>query len=927
MPARAVVKLDADARQFNRKMKGAAGVMEKQSARMRAAFSKVGQMAKRTALVVAAVGGAAVKMAADFDRGIAEIGTLMGGLTNGAMQAMKQQLMDVAEQTGQAMDKLTKARYDIVSAGFFDAAESMKVLDVAARTAVATVSDVATSADLLTTALNAYGMSADNAEQVSDVLFVTVQQGKTTMDQLAGVMGRAIPIAAELRVPLETLSGAIATLTARGQSTDEAVTALRQTMVQLLKPSEDAVEVIQSLGYESGRAIVEALGFGGALKHMRERAKELNIDLADVFPNVRAMQGAFPLAGDAAAEFADKTEIARNAAGNMNDAFQQMEERVSTQMAKAWQQVRNEMIRLGDAIMPAVSDALKGITTSLQNNQPAIQNFVEKVGQIVQWAVDHGDIIGKILVATTITRIAAPMLTIASAATKIVSALGASGLLGIATSAVSISSAGLIAAIVGGVMFVKNIATELGRFNDEADRLSQAAEHFKEMAHSGEQIQTLDEEIQALTEDVKGLVKDPNVNFATLGEQVNNALDDRSIDSWKALKDKLAELNKTAGYTQEQYAALEIAYQTVVTRLQGVSKHFDDSTESTKDAGDAAAKTSQQIKQLTKDLAGQATALNTFRNIGTNTGVTPTGVSTEDVFGITVEDARAAAEYLGDMPRSASDLNRNLNHTETNTNTIKNTWQDLHSTSVAINQSVNTFTNMLNGVADRQQRVADLQQRARDITSQLYGNQKLTADETARLHNELRSVNGQLDKAKMSTIDWVKIIGQAVQGVGSVVSALSSFTGGDKGSKTGELISTIGSIVSTVATIASLFALQEGGQVTNIGGRGTYTPYSEAPHFAGGTKDFIVPPGYPNDSFPIMVQSGERITVTPTDRVVSRPKPVTMTSGASSNRTGQPIIIDMKITAMDAKSVEQSLRYGEGRRALVRILNDIDRKA
>lgn len=40
-------------------------------------------------------------------------------------------------------------------------------------------------------------------------------------------------------------------------------------------------------------------------------------------------------------------------------------------------------------------------------------------------------------------------------------------------------------------------------------------------------------------------------------------------------------------------------------------------------------------------------------------------------------------------------------------------------------------------------------------------------------------------------------------------------------------------------------------------------PYSteKVPGFAGGA-DFIVPPGYPNDSFPMMVQSGERVQVT-----------------------------------------------------------------
>jgi hypothetical protein len=38
-------------------------------------------------------------------------------------------------------------------------------------------------------------------------------------------------------------------------------------------------------------------------------------------------------------------------------------------------------------------------------------------------------------------------------------------------------------------------------------------------------------------------------------------------------------------------------------------------------------------------------------------------------------------------------------------------------------------------------------------------------------------------------------------------------------------------------------------------------PLPPIPSFAQGTRNFMVPPGFPNDSFPIMVQSGERVTV------------------------------------------------------------------
>lgn len=71
-----------------------------------------------------------------------------------------------------------------------------------------------------------------------------------------------------------------------------------------------------------------------------------------------------------------------------------------------------------------------------------------------------------------------------------------------------------------------------------------------------------------------------------------------------------------------------------------------------------------------------------------------------------------------------------------------------------------------------------------------------------------------------------------------------------------------GSIVPGLGLLGGLFGLHDGGTVTNIGGHVNYSPI---PKFANGT-DFIVPPGYNNDSFPMMVESGERVTVTPANR-------------------------------------------------------------
>lgn len=64
--------------------------------------------------------------------------------------------------------------------------------------------------DILTTALNAYGLGADKATHVSDVLLTTQNLGKTSVDELSASMGRVIPLAAAYKVNVENLSSGLA---------------------------------------------------------------------------------------------------------------------------------------------------------------------------------------------------------------------------------------------------------------------------------------------------------------------------------------------------------------------------------------------------------------------------------------------------------------------------------------------------------------------------------------------------------------------------------------------------------------------------------------------------------------------------------------------------------------------------------------------
>lgn len=327
--------------------------------------SSVGRLAKNFVkfgvLAGGAIAGVSIKMAADMEKGLREIGTLMGGLTQTEMKAMGHELEMLAASSGQAMQNLTKARYDIVSAGFADAASSAELLRVSAELAVGGVTEVSTAADLLTTAINAYGLAAEDAVDVSDKLFTIVRLGKTTMSELGTSMGRLLAITAQANISIEEAGAALAALTASGQQTEEAVTAIRAATVQLLKPTQDLADFINALGYESGVALIEAEGFAGAVRLIKERADETGVPMTDLFNNVRAMQAVLPLTGTAAGKFEQALEGMGDTAGATAGAFEEMQKSFSQQAAMLKQNLANIMRAIGrsliEIIQPRVEEA------------------------------------------------------------------------------------------------------------------------------------------------------------------------------------------------------------------------------------------------------------------------------------------------------------------------------------------------------------------------------------------------------------------------------------------------------------------------------------------------------------------------------------------------------------------------------------------
>lgn len=134
--------------------------------------------------------------------------------------------------------------YSAISAGQ-DTANAVDFVRTSTQLATAGFADAGQSLDVLTTILNAYGMSADQAASVSDKLIMTQNMGKTTVAELASSMGKVIPTANMYGVSLDDIASAYVTTTKNGISTAESTTYINGMLNELGKSGSKASDILK----------------------------------------------------------------------------------------------------------------------------------------------------------------------------------------------------------------------------------------------------------------------------------------------------------------------------------------------------------------------------------------------------------------------------------------------------------------------------------------------------------------------------------------------------------------------------------------------------------------------------------------------------------------------------------------------------------
>lgn len=287
----------------------------------------------------------------EFRKNMLEVATISTQVTDD-MTGFINQVMSITQEIPIKAPEAAKALYSIVSAGH-DGADGMKILEVSAKAAVGGLTETETAADAVTTILNAYKMSAEEAGTVSDQLFTTVRLGKTTFGELGASIAQVAPIAAAYGISIDQVLGAVASLTKQGTPTAQAMTQIRAA--------------IQGTAGELGDAAFQGRTFQEALQLINEKAGGSASKMKEMLGTDEGLAATLALTGKNAKSAASDLGELQSSLGATEAAFEKMADEAGNQMTLLSNNIQAALRPMGEAILQEVSEIAKSFNEAFES--------------------------------------------------------------------------------------------------------------------------------------------------------------------------------------------------------------------------------------------------------------------------------------------------------------------------------------------------------------------------------------------------------------------------------------------------------------------------------------------------------------------------------------------------------------------------------
>lgn len=348
-------------------------------------ISSIGETLMPVSAGIVAAGTLIGKTFIDFDATITRAGA-KAGATADELEQMRQVAGKLgadfpisATQAAQAMDNLAASGYN--------ANQIMAMMPSIVTSSVASGEDLAQTAQVVSSALNVWGLQTGNVEKntlrVSDVIQQANNMSALSLQDFGLAMQYAGTPAANLNIQIEDLATAMAAMRNKGLEASQIGTSLRGLFQRLADPPKEAALAIQQLGLQVQDGNGNFVGMKSIVDQLRGSMSGLtNIQktaLAQALAGTEGYSGLLALLDTAPETYDEMTKAMYNASGSSQKQFEIMKHSLKGSIDDMLGSLESLAISLGDILKPVINDTasvIAGFADALNKLSPAQKQLI-----------------------------------------------------------------------------------------------------------------------------------------------------------------------------------------------------------------------------------------------------------------------------------------------------------------------------------------------------------------------------------------------------------------------------------------------------------------------------------------------------------------------------------------------------------------------
>lgn len=368
-----------------------------------AATSTGRSLTKGLTVPIAGIGAAAVAVTAKFDAGMSKVQAISGA-TSGEMEKLRAKAKEMGAQTKFSATESAEAFNYMAMAGW-KTNDMLDGIEGIMNLAAASGEDLATTSDIVTDALTAFGLSAKDSTHFADVLAAASSNANTNVSMMGETFKYVAPVAGALGFNVEDVSTAIGLMANSGIKGSQAGTALRNIFTRMVKPTKDSAKVMKDLGISVTDSSGQMKDFDTIMGDLRKGFAGLSeaekAQAASALAGQYGMSGLLAIVNSSDKDFNKLKDAIYNADGASQEMAETMMDNLPGAITLAKSALEGLGIRIGEVITPAVTKVVRVFTSFISWLSQASDGAV-------RFAVGMGIILASIgpvlLITGTLTR-------------------------------------------------------------------------------------------------------------------------------------------------------------------------------------------------------------------------------------------------------------------------------------------------------------------------------------------------------------------------------------------------------------------------------------------------------------------------------------------------------------------------------------------